>query len=446
MREMVSFKCSGGHSSEMFVTADCVAASCPKCGEEATKVLSADEAAIKQLREEAAASKVELMGMLQEATQAPEALLEAASTNTMPEEERAVAVIEEAPRVLDIDVDFDNRLIMQMDDGTVHTSESPINVVRGQTGSTGAKGERGTDGTQGIPGADLLPLANTWDELNTFTLGLTSPTDITSTAGNGIFYGAQGNTANLAMGAGALALTTGGQNVGIGSNAGTNISSGESNLAIGASALLLITTGVGNVGVGQGAMFLATGSQNVAIGRVAGQNLGSGDNNPVIGCGMTAAQMDNTVLIGAGATERLKITSNAVVMGNNAGQSSSSNSVAIGNSAGKSSQGSSSLAIGTSAGQNSQGVYSIAIGRGAAKDNQGDHSIVINASGGTLNDATDGNIHIASDEGSIDFTAAGGWTITDAAVTEVLFTKEALQAVAAAATDFADFQTRIAAL
>jgi len=562
VREMVSFKCSGGHSSEMFVPADCVAASCPKCGEEATKVLSADEAAIKQLREEAAASKAELMGMLQEATQAPEALLEAAPTNALPEEERAVAVIEEAPRVLDIDVDFDNRLIMQMDDGTVHTSESPINVVRGQTGSTGAKGDRGTDGTgtiaqvklpyanvesdylisgvsmgsgdeqnlldsnvwsftvegdllnqgvgtlditadnafepdftgrvrmtctvvfssssvpqgylvirnngidvsgyetfykthldmtgtklsseidividvvagdsivpffgvgsgscnvhqsytdilrldfeasmtdgtngtngtdgtdgedgiagarwysgngapsssigatgdyyldgstgniwtrtpsqwfpsgENIMGPDLLPLDNQWTGANTFAQ------DIESTAGNGIFYGAQGVLTNLAIGEDALAVATGGQNVGLGSKAGGAITTGISNLAIGASSLFINATGSGNVAVGQGAMLFATGTDNVGIGRVAGMNLGSGDNNTVLGSGMLAAQVNNTVLIGAGATERLKI----------------------------------------------------------------------DATGATLNG------------------------------TETVFTKEALQAVAAAATDFADFQTRVAAL
>ena len=58
----------------------------------------------------------------------------------------------DAVAVVDIDVDFDNHLIMQMEDGSVHTSESPINVVRGQTGSTGATGATGPAGADGTGG------------------------------------------------------------------------------------------------------------------------------------------------------------------------------------------------------------------------------------------------------------------------------------------------------
>jgi hypothetical protein len=39
-----------------------------------------------------------------------------------------------------------------------------------------------------------------------------------------------------------------------------------------------------------------------------------------------------------------------------------------------------------------------------------------------------------------------GWTVTEATTTEVIFTKEALQAVVAASTDFADFKTKVVAL
>jgi len=196
-------------------------------------------------------------------------------------------------------------------------------------------------GPTGNGGSDILPLDNTWTGLNTFSGG-----NIVANAGNGLFYGAQGESTNVAIGSSALALATAGQNIGFGDSAGASLTTGIANLAVGASAMLLNVTGSGNVAVGQGALLFGTGSQNVAIGRVAGQSLVAGNNNTVIGSGMVAAFMNDTVLIGAGATERLKL----------------------------------------------------------------------DATGATING------------------------------TETVFTKEALQAVVAASTDFADFKTRVAAL
>jgi hypothetical protein len=196
-------------------------------------------------------------------------------------------------------------------------------------------------GPTGNGGSDILPLDNTWTGLNTFSGG-----NIVANAGNGLFYGAQGESTNVAIGSSALALATAGQNIGLGDSAGASITTGASNLAIGASAMILNSTGTGNVAVGQGSFLFGTGTDNVAIGRSAGSSLVAGNNNTVIGSGLAAAFMNDTVLIGAGATERLKV----------------------------------------------------------------------DATGATING------------------------------TETVFTKEALQAVVAASTDFADFKTRVAAL
>jgi hypothetical protein len=55
----------------------------------------------------------------------------------------------DAVAVTDVDFDFDNRLLMTMEDGTVHVSESAVNILRGQTGATGPRGEKGDSGTGG---------------------------------------------------------------------------------------------------------------------------------------------------------------------------------------------------------------------------------------------------------------------------------------------------------
>ena len=130
--------------------------------------------------------------------------------------------------------------------------------------------------------------------------------------------------------------------------------------------------------------------------------------------------------LNAGATTQ---GTNAVAVGNSAGQTTQgSGSVAIGVEAGKTSQASQGIAIGQTAGvtgqkqygvavgykagETNQGLNSIAIGRLAGQNAQANNGIIINASAAVLDDTSNGHIHIASDDGSLDFTTAAGWSMS----------------------------------
>tara|TARA_R110002153_G_scaffold41811_2_gene119169 strand:+ start:722 stop:3139 length:2418 start_codon:yes stop_codon:yes gene_type:complete len=63
------------------------------------------------------------------------------------------------------------------------------------------------------------------------------------------------------------------------------------------------------------------------------------------------------------------------------------------------------------------GTDSFRAGKLAGETNQGNNGIIISAKGSAVDDDTDGHIHITSDDGSIDFTTANGWTATDSAGT-----------------------------
>tara|TARA_B110000046_G_scaffold184865_1_gene224614 strand:- start:255 stop:2435 length:2181 start_codon:yes stop_codon:yes gene_type:complete len=59
------------------------------------------------------------------------------------------------------------------------------------------------------------------------------------------------------------------------------------------------------------------------------------------------------------------------------------------------------------------GTDSFRAGKLAGETAQGDNGIIISSKGVALNDTTAGHIHIASDEASLDYTNAGGWSATD---------------------------------
>ena len=59
------------------------------------------------------------------------------------------------------------------------------------------------------------------------------------------------------------------------------------------------------------------------------------------------------------------------------------------------------------------GTDSFRAGKLAGETNQGNNGIIISAKGSAVNDDTDGHIHIASDEASLDYTNADGWSATD---------------------------------
>jgi len=89
---------------------------------------------------------------------------------------------------------------------------------------------------------------------------------------------------NTAVGLSAmLNMETGQQNVAVGTSALGSDVTGVNNVAIGASALGLTTAGAFNVGIGALALASATGHSNIGIGEQAGINLTTGGGNIMIG-------------------------------------------------------------------------------------------------------------------------------------------------------------------
>lgn len=150
----------------------------------------------------------------------------------------------------------------------------------------------------------------------------------------------------------------------------------------------------------------------VAVGRDAGNNT-QGDSSVAIGKSAgSATQGNNAVAVGNGAGSATQ-SANAVAVGYLAGQTTQGqSSVAVGPNAGQTSQSGNAVAVGNLAGETTQGSNSVAIGRKAGETDQGNNGIIINATGATLDDTSAGHIHIASDDGSLDFTTAGGWSMS----------------------------------
>src|SRR5438128_1371453 len=80
-------------------------------------------------------------------------------------------------------------------------------------------------------------------------------------------------------------------------NTGTDIFTGNLNVAIGGGALYSNTTGTGNVAVGIQALYPNNGNGNIAVGSGAGGNLTAGDNNIDIG-NLGLVGESNTIRIG----------------------------------------------------------------------------------------------------------------------------------------------------
>jgi hypothetical protein len=220
---------------------------------------------------------------------------------------------------------------------------------------------------------------------------------------------------------------------------------------------------------------LRTSEEKIALGENAGLN-----------------QAYRAVAIGASAGSEDQGT-RAVAIGGQAGELRQSNyGVAVGASAAYFEQGASAVAIGDNAGQSSQGDYAIAVGHYAGHNNQSANSIILNASGAILNGAAAGfyvnpirstangrplmydtatkelfSSNVLEFFGSRISTSDSSGIVVDVQTTfntDVVFENDItvaerltvkgsrvinlteLQAITAASTDFADFQTRIAAL
>ena len=104
--------------------------------------------------------------------------------------------------------------------------------------------------------------------------------------------------ANTGIGSGALiSLTTGFWNTALGDGAAASLVSGADNTALGRLSLRLNTAGSGNTALGSGALFNSTAGQNIGVGQNAGSNLTFGFRNIAIGNPGQAAD-DSTIRIG----------------------------------------------------------------------------------------------------------------------------------------------------
>ena len=124
--------------------------------------------------------------------------------------------------------------------------------------------------------------------------------------------------------------------------------------------------------------------------------------------------------------------------------------ISIGHRAGQVSQGASAVAIGNFAGNTVQGQNAVALGSQAGENNQASNSVVINATGSVLENTTASSLVIkpirsATMTTILGYDATSGEVTHNATIPGYINITD-LKTLVAASADFADYQTRIAAL
>ena len=187
------------------------------------------------------------------------------------------------------------------------------------------------------------------------------------------------------------------------------------------------------VAIGSGAGLTSQGPGGVAIGYLAGKTA-----------------QESAVAVGSRAGE---ITQGlgAVAVGVDTGRNNQgTHGVAVGKWAGKDNQGQEGIAIGYFAGYTNQGEDSIAIGKEAGKTSQAARSIILNATNSALDTTQEDSLIIKPIRSAAMTTIlgydAGTGEVTHNAVIPGYTNTADLKALVAASADFADYQTRIAAL
>ena len=125
-------------------------------------------------------------------------------------------------------------------------------------------------------------------------------------------YGVTSGNQNIAMGSSAgMSDTSGANNVFLGFNAGYDVSSGGTNTAVGANALVsafsTALTGSNNTAAGSSALYAVQGaaSSNTGLGQKAGYTITTGGQNTIIGAQVGSTILttgSNNILIGTSAT------------------------------------------------------------------------------------------------------------------------------------------------
>lgn len=175
------------------------------------------------------------------------------------------------------------------DTGTAFPSGGIINVFGGDNIVTSASGNTidiATTGNINLPATNAAGTQGIY-QIGGVNFGFMFPP-------TSVYVGNAGNTTNNPL----LAIN----NVGVGNDALTLISTGNNNTALGSQALEATSTGTNNVGVGHLSLTaLDSGDNNVAIGSLSLESLDNGDENIAIGfsagSNYTGSESDN-ILIG----------------------------------------------------------------------------------------------------------------------------------------------------
>lgn len=175
------------------------------------------------------------------------------------------------------------------DTGTAFPSGGIINVFGGDNIVTSASGNTidiATTGNINLPATNAAGTQGIY-QIGGVNFGFMFPP-------TSVYVGNAGNTTNNPL----LAIN----NVGVGNDALTLISTGNNNTALGTQALEATSTGTNNVGVGHLSLTaLDSGDNNVAVGNLALESLDNGDENIAIGfsagSNYTGSESDN-ILIG----------------------------------------------------------------------------------------------------------------------------------------------------
>ena len=266
-------------------------------------------------------------------------------------------------------------------------------------------------------------------------LGTEAGTDITTgdnntSIGYRTLYTATTQNDNTAVGYLALTLCTGEDNVAVGSGAGKSMTTGQKNVLVGYNAGDAINSGQNNIAIGFEALGAqTTDSDNIAIGYQALQNLnGSGDINIAIGksAGAALTTGDKNTIVGHQAGTSLT-GSNSALIGYFAGNAvtSGNNNTALGKSTLQlETTGGSNTALGADALTTQNGASSnTAVGKSAGLGiTTGGSNTLVGASAGQNLTVGGGNVAIGgaalNDEtGADDSVAIGRYALLNQAVT-----------------------------
>jgi hypothetical protein len=133
--------------------------------------------------------------------------------------------------------------------------------------------------------------------------------------------GANNTSDNILLGTDAgTAITTGGRNIFLGTRSGSATTTGNRNTFIGHQAGISNTTGLFNVFIGNNAGQQNTsGNSNFFLGSIAGNNNTTGNNNAFLGisAGSTNTEGENNLYIGANSGNGMTTGSNNIILGEN---------------------------------------------------------------------------------------------------------------------------------